>query len=207
MVDHDLRQQGITDARVLNAMEEVQREAFVPEPVRRFAYANRPLPIGHEQTISQPYIVALMLEAARIAPGDRALEVGAGSGYAAAVLGRLAAEVIAIERIPALVQSARAALEALGAANVTVIEGDGTQGWPDRAPYDVIIVSAGGPSIPEPLRRQLAPGGRLVIPVGPDQFEQSLIRLTRVHDGEVQRDDLGAVAFVPLIGAAGWPEP
>ena len=206
MVDRHLRAEGIRDPRVLAAMGTVPREVFVPAEARDRAYANRPLGIGHGQTISQPYIVAAFIEEAQIDATGRVLEVGAGSGYAAAVIGQLAGQVHAIERIPALAQAARLALATIGTANVEIIEADGSQGWPPAAPYNAIIVSAGGPDIPAPLRDQLAIGGRLVIPVGPDRGTQRLIRLTRTSDSDFEQDDLGPVAFVPLIGAAGWPD-
>jgi protein-L-isoaspartate(D-aspartate) O-methyltransferase len=206
MVDRHLRGEGIRDPRVLAAMGAVPREMFVPAEMRELAYANRPLRIGHGQTISQPFIVALMIEAARIGPGERVLEIGAGSGYAAAVIGQIAERVYGIERIGALVETAREALRRVGCENVEIIEADGTQGWPAAAPYDAIIVSAGGPDIPAPLRAQLAVGGRLVIPVGADREMQRLIRVSRTGEADFTQGDLGAVAFVPLIGAAGWPD-
>jgi protein-L-isoaspartate(D-aspartate) O-methyltransferase len=206
MVDHHLKAAGIRDPRVLAAMGTVPREAFVPAELRDLAYANRPLRIGHGQTISQPFIVALMIEAARIAPGERVLEVGAGSGYAAAVMGQIGGQVYGIERIGALAAAARDALHRIGCTNIDIIEADGTQGWPQAAPYDAIIVSAGGPDVPPPLRGQLALGGRLVIPVGRDREMQRLVRVTRTGEAAFTEDDLGPVAFVPLIGSAGWPE-
>ncbi len=205
MVERQVAARGVSDPRVLDAMRVVPREAFVPPGQAARAHADGPLPIGEGQTISQPYIVALMAEAARIGPGDRVLEVGAGSGYAAAVLSRLAARVFAVERLSALAEAAAERLARLGCANVAVRAGDGTLGWPEAAPFDAIVVSAGGPEVPEALMAQLAPGGRLVMPVGRDEGIQRLLRLTRSRDGWVE-DDLGAVRFVPLIGAQGWPE-
>ena len=196
---------GKLDPAVLQTMRTVPRHEFVPEEVRRHAYEDRPLPIGYGQTISQPFIVALMAEAARVAPSDRVLEVGAGSGYAAAVLGCLADRVVAVERHPALAQAARERLARLGIANVAIVEGDGTLGWPEAAPFDAIVVSAGGPRVPEALKEQLAPGGRLVIPVGAEGEAQDLLRLTR-HDSGFEEESLGGVRFVPLIGAQGWRE-
>lgn len=205
MVADQIARRGVTDARVLEAMREVPREAFVAAGHEGAAFRDAPLPIAEGQTISQPFIVALMAEGARIAPGDRVLEVGAGSGYAAAVLGRLAARVVAIERHPALAQAARERLRRLGVANVEVVEGDGTLGWPGAAPFDAIVVSAGAPRVPEALREQLAMGGRLVIPVGDEGAHQDLLRITRREDG-FEEESLGGVRFVPLIGAQGWKE-
>jgi protein-L-isoaspartate(D-aspartate) O-methyltransferase len=202
MVDRQLRRRGITDERVLAAFADVPREAFVGGAVEEFAYEDTALPIDEGQTISQPYIVALMVEALQIRPTDRVLEVGAGSGYAAAILGRLAGHVYAIERNERLANDARDRLRRLGYDNVEIRAGDGTLGWPDAAPFDAILVSAGGPDVPKALLDQLAPGGRLIIPVG-GQREQRLVRITRTGDGFVT-EDLGAVTFVPLIGEGGW---
>jgi protein-L-isoaspartate(D-aspartate) O-methyltransferase len=202
MVRHQLKARGIRDARVLAAMDEVPREHFVPERLREFAYDDGPLPIGEGQTISQPYIVALMIEAAGIRPGARVLEVGAGSGYAAAVMARIAGEVFAIERHATLAAEARQRVADLGYTNLTVIAGDGSGGLPDEAPFDAILVAARGARVPEPLKRQLAIGGRLVVPVGGEAL-QSLMRITRVGEEEWREDDLGGVRFVPLVGAHG----
>src|SRR6185369_12803751 len=182
------------------------REAFIAEPLKEFAYEDSPLPIEAGQTISQPYIVARMLELAEVKPGDRVLEVGAGSGYAAAVLGRIADRVYAIERHELLADQARGRLKRLCYDNVEIICGDGTKGLPDKAPFDAIIVSAGGPQVPETLKQQLAIGGRLVIPVGRD-IHQTLLRIRRTGEDSFEEEDFGAVAFVPLIGAEGWVEP
>jgi protein-L-isoaspartate(D-aspartate) O-methyltransferase len=206
MVRHDLAARDIDDAAVLDAMAAVPRERFVPAPGRAHAYEDRALPIHGGQTISQPYVVAWMLAALELAPTDRLLEVGAGSGYAAAVAGRLCAQVVAVERVAELVDDARDALAGIGATGVTVHLGDGTLGWPADAPYDAILVSAGGPSVPEALVAQLAVGGRLVIPVGGHADGQRLLRVRRTDDGVVE-EDLGWVIFVPLIGEQGWPEP
>ena len=203
MVARQLEARGITDARVLAAMREIPRHRFVSDEWADAAYEDRALPIGRGQTISQPYVVALMLEALALRPGDRALEVGAGSGYATALLARLAREVVAIERDPELARAARARLAELGFANVEVHAADGTLGWPERAPFDAILVSAGGPRVPPALEAQLAPDGRLVIPVGA-RSGQPLLRLVRSPSGELAREDLGEVAFVPLVGAAGF---
>ena len=202
MVERQLAARGITDGRVLAAMERVPREAFVPAELAEYAYDDSPLPIGEGQTISQPYIVALMAEAAHIGPGARVLEVGTGSGYAAAVLAELAASVVSIERHAALAEKARAALMELGYGNVEVIEGDGSRGVPERAPYDAILVAAGAPAPPDSLKRQLAEGGRLVIPVSADAH-QTLCVITRRGDS-YEEEDLGAVRFVPLLGEEGW---
>jgi protein-L-isoaspartate(D-aspartate) O-methyltransferase len=204
MVRRQIAARDIRDRRVLEAMRTVPREAFVPERLAEFAYDDTPLPIGEEQTISQPYVVALMVEALELEPDDKVLEIGAGSGYAAAVLCRITREVWAIERHESLALQARARMERLGYSNVHIMHGDGTLGWPEHAPYDAIAVAAGGPEIPQALLDQLAEGGRLVIPIGPDPRTQSLIRVRRRADGTGVREDLGAVRFVPLIGAQGW---
>lgn len=205
MVDTQIVRRGVRDRWVLDALRSVPRERFVPERLAEFAYEDTPLPIANEQTISQPYVVALMAEALELSPRDRVLEIGAGSGYAAAVLGRIAGEVWAVERHESLAREAAERLAALGCENVHVVHGDGTLGWPERAPYDAIGVAAGGPEIPQALLDQLAPGGRLVIPVGPDPRTQSLLRVRRTEHGLVH-EDLGAVRFVPLIGEQGWGE-
>lgn len=206
MVDRQIASRGVRDRRVLEALRTVPREAFVPERLAEFAYDDTPLPIGEEQTISQPYVVALMAEALEIGPGDRVLEIGAGSGYAAAVLSRIAREVYTVERHESLAREARERMRRLGYSNVHILHGDGTLGWPDHAPYDGIVVAAGGPEVPQALLAQLAEDGRLVIPIGPDVRTQSLVRVRRRPDGSYAREDLGAVRFVPLIGAQGWRE-
>ena len=185
-------------------MRIVPREAFVSEEMQEFAYRNAPLPIGSGQTISQPLIVAQMAEALELAPHERVLEIGAGSGYAAAILSRIAKEVFTIERHRELADTARERLKRLGYANVQVRWGDGTRGWPEEAPFDAIVVAAGGPGIPRALLDQLRVGGRLVIPVGEEQDSQQLIRAIRRGDEQFEYEDLGAVRFVPLIGEAGW---
>ena len=205
MVETQIAARGVRDPRVLAAMRKVPRHLFVETSARGHAYDDNPLPIGNNQTISQPYIVAMMTAAAGVAPGARVLEVGTGSGYGAAVLARIAAHVYSVERIGALAGAARARLAALGIDNVHVREGDGSLGWPEHAPYDAIVVTAGGPRVPEALLRQLAPGGRLVMPVG-SAGSQRMVRITRSAAGDCEREDLELVAFVPLIGAEGWPD-
>ncbi len=202
MLRRHLAERGIADRRVLEAMATVPRERFVaPECLRR-AYDDGPLPIGQGQTISQPYVVALMAEAVELGRDDRVLEVGTGSGYAAAVLSRIARTVHSVERHALLAEAARHRLRALGYANVHVRLGDGTLGWSDHAPYDAIVVSAGARRVPPPLREQLADGGRLVMPVGRGWRGQSLVRERREGAGTFTREKLGRVRFVPLIGAA-----
>jgi protein-L-isoaspartate(D-aspartate) O-methyltransferase len=185
-------------------MRQVPREAFVEPGFEEFAYEDGPLPIGESQTISQPYVVALMIEAAAVKPGEQVLEIGAGSGYAAAVLGEIAGEVHAIERHLSLAAAARRRIAALGHGNVHIHVGDGTMGWPAAAPYDAILVAAGGPDVPEALRRQLKIGGRLVIPVGAEERAQVLLKLVRRSEVDFACEDLGGVRFVPLIGEQGW---
>jgi protein-L-isoaspartate(D-aspartate) O-methyltransferase len=206
MVSGHLMARGIRDQAVLNAMRMIPREAFLPDDMIEFAYRDSPLPIAEGQTISQPYIVAVMAEALQLEPSDRVLEIGTGSGYAAAVLSRVASEVYTIERHAALAEGAHQALEALGYENVRVRHGDGTRGWPEQAPFEAIVVAAGGPSVPPTLREQLAIGGRLVMPIGSTPRLQELIRVTRTGENEYRRQRLGGVQFVPLIGAEGWSE-
>lgn len=206
MVDIQIARRGVRDRHVLDAMRRVPREAFVAPGYEEFAYEDGPLPIGHGQTISQPYVVALMVEAARIRPSDRVLEIGAGSGYAAAVMGEIADQVHAIERHAPLGHAAQERIAAAGIDNVEVHVGDGTLGWADAAPFDAIVVAAGGPSVPEALKSQLKEGGRLVIPVGEAELGQSLRRITRTGPESWDQEDIGAVRFVPLIGAQGWTE-
>jgi protein-L-isoaspartate(D-aspartate) O-methyltransferase len=207
MVDHQIARRGINNRYVLDAMRKVPREVFVAPALEEFAYADTALPIEESQTISQPYIVALMMEAAEVRPNDRVLEVGAGSGYAVAVLSQIADAVYAIERHPALVDAARERFARLGYHNVTIRVGDGTLGWPDAAPFDAILVSAGGPEVPPALKQQLAIGGRLLIPVGGEERTQDLLKITRTGDSAFAEESLGAVRFVPLVGEGGWPEP
>lgn len=200
MVERQLVPRGISDERVLEAMRQVPRHLFVPPEVAGYAYSDRPLPIGDGQTISQPYIVALMLQSAALAPDAAVLDIGTGSGYAAAVASRLAARVVSIERHAALADSARQTLAALGYP-VEVITGDGLPGWPDGAPYDAVLAAATGPRIPPAWLEQLRVGGRLVMPIGRSDGAQSLIVRTKTGDGRVAEENLGAVAFVPLVGS------
>ena len=205
MVQRQLVDRGLVDQRVLKAMGEVPRERFVPRNLRRRSYDDGPLPIAEGQTISQPFIVAAMTESAQVAPSDRALEIGTGSGYGAAVLSRVAAGVVSVERHGLLAKSAADLLASLGYDNVTVVTDDGSLGYADGAPYDVIIVTAAGPSVPDALLEQLADGGRLVMPVEREPGDQRLVQVTR-HGDELVEADLGAVRFVPLIGDQGWPD-
>ncbi len=201
MVERQLQARGIRDPRVLAAMLRVPREEFVAPRLAGVAYDDSPLPIGEGQTISQPYIVACMAEAAEIAPRDRVLEVGTGSGYAAAVLSHLARDVYSIERYATLAAEARARLAALGYANVHVLHGDGRLGWPERAPFDAILVAAAGSEIPPALRAQLAVGGRLVIPVGRHVELQQLLRVRRRSETDYDEEPIADVRFVPLVPA------
>jgi protein-L-isoaspartate(D-aspartate) O-methyltransferase len=206
MVDAQVARRGIGDRHVLQAMRRVPREAFVEPGFEEFAYEDSPLPIGEDQTISQPYIVAAMIEGAEVKPGNRVLEVGTGSGYAAAILSRIAGQVYSIERHPSLLQSATERLAKLGYDNIELRVGDGTLGWGDAAPFDAILVAAGGPRVPEKLREQLAIGGRLVIPVGEEGKHQNLLKITREEEDKYEEEDLGPVMFVPLVGEYGWAE-
>jgi protein-L-isoaspartate(D-aspartate) O-methyltransferase len=204
MVERNIAARGVRDEFVLDAMRAVPRELFLPENLREFAYEDSPLPIAGEQTISQPYIVAFMAEALLLKGGEKVLEIGAGSGYAAAVLSEIAASVYTVERLGPLAEKAAALLAELGYENVHVLHGDGTKGWPDHAPYDAIVVAAGGPQVPQSLKEQLKIGGRLVIPVGADPRTQELVRVTRISKDEYRSEDIADVRFVPLIGEEGW---
>ena len=204
MVERQLRRRGICETPILDAFLAVPREAFVDAGHAHLAYGDHPLPIEARQTISQPYIVALMIQAAGVKTGDTVLEIGAGSGYAAAVIGRIAARVIAIERQHELVDIARNRLRRLGHDNVKIVEGDGTKGWRDEAPYDAILAPASGSHVPEALIAQLAPGGRLVMPIGDPGRVQELVKVTKQEDGVLKQENLGGVRFVPLIGEDGW---
>ena len=204
MVRRQIEARGIQDPAILDAFREVPREAFVSPDYAAAAYDDHPLPIEAGQTISQPYIVALMIEAAGIKSGDKVLEVGAGSGYAAAVISRIARDVVAIERQHDLVQVAQGRLKRLGYDNVRIVEGDGTRGCPEEGPFDAILAAASGSHVPPPLFAQLAPEGRLVMPVGEPGWVQKLVKVTKQEDGILQQSDLGEVRFVPLIGEEGW---
>ena len=206
MVETQIAARGVSDAYVLDALGKVPREAFVPTEQAKFAYDDQPLPIGQGQTISQPFIVARMIEAAEVAPGDRVLEIGAGSGYAAAVLGEIAEAVHTVERHASLAERARRCLESAGYDNVSLQIGDGTLGWSEAAPFDAIIVAAGGPQVPDALKQQLRVGGRLVIPVGEAGEVQTLMKITRTAEDEWDEEEMIPVRFVPLIGAQAWTE-
>jgi protein-L-isoaspartate(D-aspartate) O-methyltransferase len=206
MVEQQLKRRGITERAILDAFLEVPREAFVSPEYAHLAHGDHPLPIEAGQTISQPYIVGLMIQAAGIAPGEKVLEVGAGSGYAAAVIGRIAAKVIAIERQHDLVEVARERLARLGYDNVTILEGDGTKGCAEEAPFDAILAAASGSHVPKPLLDQLADGGCIVMPLGSPGWVQELVRVSKRPDGTVDRENLGGVRFVPLIGEEGWKD-
>lgn len=205
MVEYQIERRGIANPRLLDAMRRVPREAFLPRRLQEFAYEDTPLPIASGQTISQPYIVALMLDALDLDASARVLDVGTGSGYAAAVLAEIAGQVYSIERIAELAESAGTLLRELGYHNVEIIHGDGSVGWPEAQPYDGIVVAAGGPDAPDALKQQLKVGGHLVVPVGESGF-QGLMRITRIAEDEFDQQHLGNVRFVPLIGAAGWDE-
>ena len=204
MVADQIARRGVCDRKVLDAMDKVARELFVPQHLQHAAYEDRPLPIGEGQTISQPYMVAAMTEALLLNGGENVLEIGTGSGYAAAVLAHIAGDVHTIERIAALADLARATLQKSGYQAVHVIDGDGTIGWLPAAPYDAIVVTAEGPSVPPSLRAQLKPGGRLVMPLSERGLEQVLVRVIRGTDHDDKLERLYPVRFVPLIGAEGW---
>lgn len=200
MIEGDLKRRGITDRRVLDAMESVPRHLFVPERQRAAAYADRPLPIGEGQTISQPYMVAVMAQLLELNGTERILEIGTGSGYHAAVLARLAAQVYSIEILPALSARAKKLLDQLGIANIELKIGDGFFGWEERAPFDTILMTAAAPRVPEPLWRQLREGGRLIMPLGAARATQRLVRIRKAADKQVV-EALSEVIFVPLTGA------
>ncbi len=204
MVTHQIEGRGIKAFKVLAAMREVPRERFIPEKLREEAYYDGPLSIGHGQTISQPYTVAMMCDALNLTGTEKVLEIGTGSGYAACILSKLARQVHTIERIPELAQNADARIRQLGIMNVRVHVGDGSLGLPDEAPFNAIVVTAGGPSLPPAFQSQLADGGRIVMPIGP-RHDQRMTRCTKRH-GVLEQEDLGAFNFVPLIGADAWAE-
>jgi len=204
MIARQIAGRGIHDVNILAAMRAVPREAFVSEGYAKYAYDDGPLPIMEGQTISQPYVVALMIQELQIRETDCVLEIGTGSGYAAAVVSRIAAQVYTVERFESLAAYAQQQLEILGYDNVHVHHGDGTLGWVEHAPYDAIIVAAGGPIVPQALKEQLTIGGRMIIPVGSEQRAQRLIKVTRMSDEEYQERPLSHVRFVPLIGEQGW---
>ena len=197
-----LRQKGISDLSVLRAVELTPRHAFVPTGVRHRAYEDAALPIGNGQTISQPSLHARYLELLRLSGRERVLEIGTGSGYQTVLLSHLVQQVFSVERIPALLQAAREVIQRLGAKNVSLLLGDGTIGWRDYAPYDAILVSAAGPDVPTPLLEQLAPGGRLLVPVG--RGDEQILRMYRRTETGIETSELGAVRFVPLVGRHGW---
>jgi protein-L-isoaspartate(D-aspartate) O-methyltransferase len=204
MVTEQLQSRGITETAVLHAMSIVPREQFIPETYSAQAYIDGPLPIGEKQTISQPYIVAYMIELLALNPGSIVLEIGTGSGYAAAILSQIAAQVITIERHEKLAWSAQERLTTLGYTNVIIMQGDGTLGCEEFAPYDGIVVAAGGPRIPISLKEQLKLGGKLVMPIGSDKRKQVLYQVTRLDAYQFTEKRKGQVSFVPLIGQEGW---
>ncbi|SDB52086.1 protein-L-isoaspartate(D-aspartate) O-methyltransferase [Desulfonatronum thiosulfatophilum] len=202
MVEEQIAARGISDPRILQAMRTVPRHRFVEPRDEHLAYTDQPLPIGHHQTISQPYIVAVMTEALELEDEDKVLEIGTGSGYQAAVLAELATQVYTVEKVEPLLARAKSVLEELGYDNVFCKLHNGTLGWPEYAPYDAVLVTAGAPGVPQPLIDQLAEGGRMIIPVG-DQAHQELIKVTK-NQGRIERQELGGCRFVPLLGEHGW---
>jgi protein-L-isoaspartate(D-aspartate) O-methyltransferase len=206
MVERQIESRGIREPTILEAFRSVPREEFLADEYRDLAYGDHPIPIEAGQTISQPYIVALMIHAAEIKCGDRVLEVGAGSGYAAAVMSRIAGEVIAMERQTELVAVAQERMQRLGYDNVRIVEGDGTRGWPGEAPYEAILAAASGSPVPPAWVEQLTDGGRIVMPVGDPGWVQKLVKVTKGPAGKLITEDLGAVRFVPLIGEEGWSD-
>lgn len=206
MVEEQIIRRGVTNPLVIAAMKKVPRHLFVPKDLIHKAYEDRPLPIGHEQTISQPYIVAYMTQALRLVGGEKVLEIGTGCGYQAAVLAEIAKEVYTIERIAELAEKAKNTLKSLNYNNVHVVVGDGTLGLEEFAPYNAIIVTAGGPKIPKTLIEQLKVGGSLVMPVGEYKYGQTLTRITKGVKGKINEEKLIDVLFVPLIGDEGWKQ-
>jgi protein-L-isoaspartate(D-aspartate) O-methyltransferase len=206
MIRRQIESRGINDPKIIEAFRSVPREEFLSKEYADLAYGDHPLPIEAGQTISQPYIVALMIQAAEIKPGDRVLEVGAGSGYAAAIMSRIAGEVIAIERQGELVKVAAERMRRLDYDNVRIVEADGTRGWEPDAPYDAIVAAASGSHVPKSWIGQLADGGRIVMPVGEPGWIQKLVKVTKGPAGQLITEDLGGVRFVPLIGEEGWSD-
>jgi protein-L-isoaspartate(D-aspartate) O-methyltransferase len=206
MIERHIEGRGLDDPALVAAFRSVPREAFVSRDYADAAYADTPLPIGNGQTISQPYIVALTIDAAEIGPKDKILEIGAGSGYAAAVIGRIAKQVIAVERHHELVRIADERMRRLGYDNVVIVEGDGTLGCPEEAPFDAIVAAASGSHVPQALVDQLKSGGRIVMPLGDPGSVQALVKVTRCEDGTLEQENLGAVRFVPLVGAHGFAD-
>jgi protein-L-isoaspartate(D-aspartate) O-methyltransferase len=204
MVEDQLRRRGIHDQRVLEAMAKISRHSFVSPEYQAAAYEDRPLPIGEGQTISQPYMVAVMTQSLELTGGERVLEIGTGSGYQTATLAELAKAIFTVERIQVLIQRAQKVLQNLGYENIFFLHGDGTKGWPENSPFEGIIVTAGAPEVPQMLTSQLADGGRLVIPVGP-RYTQTLYKVTRKGNRFMEEDITGCV-FVPLLGDFGWKE-
>jgi protein-L-isoaspartate(D-aspartate) O-methyltransferase len=204
MIEQQLLARGITDARILNAFRQVERHLFVPESLREKSYEDRAVPIGFGQTISQPYMVGLLLQALALTGSEKVLEIGSGTGYQAALLSCLSHEVHSIDIVPELTSQAQANLTALGISNVRFYTGDGSHGLPQKAPFDAIIVAAGAPDIPQPLIDQLAEGGKLLIPIG-DRKQQQLTLVQKTHS-TVTRQTLGGCAFVPLLAMHGWPQ-
>lgn len=197
---------GIHDTRVLEAMGTLAREKFIDEGFIEFAYEDTPLPIKNGQTISQPYMTAFMIASAHLGGGEHVLEIGTGSGYAAAIIAQIAGQIFTVERYSTLAEAAQQRFEDLGCDNIHVRTGDGSNGWPEEAPFDAIIVAAGAPEIPSPLKEQLKPGGRLIIPVGSMAGTQRLLCITHKSTEEFDEEDLGGVMFVPLVGNKAWPD-
>ncbi len=204
MVQTQLASRGISDERVLNAFREIPRERFLPEATRHRAFEDGAVEIGQGQTISQPYVVALMTQALQLIGKEKVLEIGVGSGYGAAILSQLCAEYYGIEFLGPLLERAKVILETLHIRNVSFKEGDGNYGWPEMAPFDAISVTAAAKAVPPPLIEQLAVGGRLVIPVGTETNSQKLLRITKLKGGKLHEENLGAVAFVPFVGSEKW---